>query len=143
MLLACCSLGANVHLTIAGGGKREKVDFGGETHILVTASFCCHCSRRRGCHMSSAKPRWTLIRPRGLQDGTQSPEEWPAPQETLVEQASPSSLPSPRLSILGPDAWVGTPVCLNESTSPSLGEGGRSFQLRLKPTSLSLSSRRQ
>lgn len=35
---------------------------------------------------------------------------------------------SPGLSILGPDTWVGAPVCLNESTSPSSG-GGRSFQL--------------
>ena len=49
---------------------------------------------------------------------------------------------SPGLSILGPDAWVGAPVCLNESTSPSSG-GGRSFQLCLKLTSLSFSSRRR
>lgn len=47
--------------------------------------------------MSSVKPRWTLIRPRGLQDGTQSPEEWPAPPgDAGGAEASPSPCPLPR-----------------------------------------------
>ena len=47
--------------------------------------------------MSSMKPRWTLIRPRGIQDGTQSPEEWPAPQgDPSGAEVSLSPRPLPR-----------------------------------------------
>lgn len=128
VFLACCSLGANGASYYLWGRRREGSTLGADC-ISPQPHFAVTALKWRLRYTSFTKPRWTLIRP-GVSETALSPQRsGQHPQETLVEQGC-LRLPalSPGLSVLGPDAWVGAPVCLNESMSPSSG-GGRSFQL--------------